>query len=46
MALADKIPLNFGLMANPYNWVVIWLMVVIAGLGLALIVPKPGVEQP
>lgn len=34
--MIDKIksflPLNFGLMSNPYNWVVIVLMVVLAGL--------------
>lgn len=31
------IPLNLALMANPYNWATITLMVVIAGLGVALI---------
>lgn len=31
------IPLNFALMANPVNWVIITLMVSIAGLGMAYI---------
>lgn len=31
------IPLNLELMANPINWVIITLMVLIAGLGLSLI---------
>jgi predicted membrane channel-forming protein YqfA (hemolysin III family) len=38
MAIRDYIPLNFALMANPYNWLVIALMVAIAGAGLAFIV--------
>lgn len=39
MAARDYIPLNFELMANPINWVIIYLMVIIAGLGLSLIFP-------
>ena len=35
--LKSIIPLNFALMSNPVNWVIITLMVVLAGLGLALI---------
>lgn len=31
------IPINFDLIRNPYNWVVIVLMVTIAGLALHLI---------
>ena len=31
------VPINFDLIKNPYNWVVIVLMVVIAGLALHLI---------
>lgn len=30
-------PINFELIKNPYNWVVIVLMIVIAGLALHLI---------
>jgi hypothetical protein len=31
------IPLNFDLLANPYNWIVISLMIAIGGLALGLI---------
>lgn len=31
------IPLNFDLIKNPYNWLVVGLMVAILGLGLHLI---------
>jgi len=41
-----KIPLNFELMKNPYNWVVIVLMVAIAGFAVALIFNvEPSPEQ-
>lgn len=30
-------PLNFELMANPVNWVIVVLMVAIAGLALSLL---------
>jgi hypothetical protein len=33
----DKIPLNTALLANPVNWLIIILMVWIAGLAMALI---------
>ena len=36
-ALKAKIPLNWALMANPINWVIVWVMVAIAGYGIALI---------
>lgn len=39
MDIRPYIPLNFGIMANGYNWIVLVLMVTIAGLGLALIFP-------
>ncbi len=32
------VPLNFELMRNPVNWVIITLMVLLAGIGLAFIV--------
>lgn len=38
----DYIPLNFAIMKNPYNWIIVTLMVAIAGLGLALLFPQPG----
>ena len=31
------IPLNFALMANPINWVIITLMVLLAGMAFALV---------
>lgn len=31
------IPLNWELMKNPYNWVIIALMITLAGVGLVLI---------
>lgn len=30
----DYVPLNLELMSNPYNWVVVFLMVSIAGVGV------------
>lgn len=33
--LKTFIPLNFELMANPINWVIVTLMVLIAGFALA-----------
>lgn len=42
----NYIPLNFGLMSNPYNWINITLMVMIFGFGVSLVSqlardPKP-----
>jgi hypothetical protein len=39
MEFARYIPLNFALMRNPFNWVIVTLMVMIAGLALNLIFP-------
>jgi hypothetical protein len=33
----DNVPINWGLAANPWNWLVVILMVWIAGLAMALI---------
>lgn len=35
----NYIPLNWGLMANPYNWLILTLMVMIGGLAIAAIMP-------
>jgi len=35
-----KLPLNIPLMANPYNWIVLVLMVAIAALALSLLFPS------
>ena len=37
----ERIPLNFALMANPWNWIVILLMVYILGLALSLLFHRP-----
>jgi len=39
--IKNKIPLNFDLLANPVNWVIILLMVAIAGMAVNLIFSKP-----
>lgn len=35
--IKNTLPLNWGLMSNPVNWVIIILMILIAGFSLALI---------
>lgn len=35
------LPLNVELMKNPYNWVIVILMIAIAGLGVALLFKAP-----
>ncbi len=42
--LKGFIPLNFEIMSHPANWVVLLLMVYIAGLGLSLLV-NPAVAE-
>jgi hypothetical protein len=37
----DRIPLNFSLLANPWNWIIILLMIYIVGLAAAAIFHKP-----
>lgn len=37
MSIADKLPINWGLIKNPLNWIIIILMVAIAGMGAKLI---------
>lgn len=44
MAASDYNPINTALIANPWNWAVVLLMVVIAGLGLSLLVPIKNLE--
>lgn len=36
MAVADFVPINWGIIKNPYNWIIVLLMVFIAAVGLAL----------
>lgn len=35
--LKSYLPLNFNLLSNPVNWVIVFLMVAIAGVALAAI---------
>lgn len=35
--LKKYLPLNFALLSNPINWAIVFLMVVMAGVALALI---------
>lgn len=39
MPFKDYIPVNWALIGNPYNWVVVTLMVMVAGLALSLLFP-------
>lgn len=41
MAVSDYIPLNTSVMSNPFNWVIVFLMVAIAGLAISLIANPP-----
>ena len=36
-AVTKYIPLNFALMSNPINWIIITLMVLLAGMAFALV---------
>jgi hypothetical protein len=47
VSISEKIPLNFELIGNPVNWVIVFLMIAIAGLAVNLIfsegaTPKAG----
>lgn len=35
--MTKYIPLNFALMANPVNWLIVTLMVLLAGIAFALV---------
>jgi len=37
--MLDKIPINWNLISNPVNWVIVILMISIAGLGIAAVFP-------
>lgn len=37
MSIEEKIPLNFALLKEPANWIILTLMVTIVALGLALV---------
>lgn len=42
----DSIPLNFALMKNPVNWIIVLLMVYIVGLAISLIFHKNVIPDP
>lgn len=46
MALKDFIPINTELAGNPLNWVVVTLMVMIAGLAISLVFHNPFGKNP
>jgi len=39
--LKGSIPINWTLMSNPVNWVIVYLMIALAIAGLAFIVTTP-----
>jgi hypothetical protein len=42
----DRIPLNWELLKNPINWIILLLMVWIAGLALSLIFHRQFLPTP
>lgn len=43
--IKGMLPLNWDLMASPVNWVVIVLMLAIAGAAIAVIIPPKIIEE-
>ncbi|HNB00959.1 MAG TPA: hypothetical protein PLK61_04075 [Nitrosomonas sp.] len=41
----DFLPINWALFTNPVNWVIVTLMVLIAGVLLRLLIPVPSVSE-
>lgn len=45
----EKLPINWPMIANPYNWIVIFLMISIVGVGATWIMdarnPKPATDE-
>jgi hypothetical protein len=41
MNIKENIPLNFELLGNPVNWVIVLLMIAIAGLAVNVIFSEP-----
>lgn len=41
----DLIPINWALFTNPVNWVIVTLMILIAGVLLRLLIPIPPVSE-
>lgn len=37
----DWLPINWGLIKNPLNWIIILLMLIIGGFALDAILPHP-----
>lgn len=35
--IKDALPLNWALLGNPVNWIIVFLMIAIAGAGIAFI---------
>ena len=43
--LKTFIPLNFALLSNPVNWVIVTLMVLLAGFALAHVLSTTATDQ-
>lgn len=39
------VPINFQLVLNPVNWIIVFLMLALAGVGLALIIQSTSDAQ-
>ncbi len=37
MNFADKLPINWGIIKNPLNWIIVVLMVLIASIGFKVV---------
>lgn len=44
-SVKNAIPLNWGLLRNPVNWVIVFLMVAVAGAAIAVIFSATGAEK-
>lgn len=44
--LKSILPLNFAILSNPINWVIVFLMIAIAALGFAYIMQSRGNAVP
>ncbi len=43
--LKEYLPINFALVSNPVNWVIVALMIAIAAMALYYIYPSNNVEE-
>lgn len=43
--IKNLIPVNWALLSNPMNWIIVFLMVAIAGAGIAVIITSQNAPQ-